>query len=126
MSAAAGILLAVLALGLDVAALSDARTSGDAALEAALRTASHELAPPSVASDALALSTPLADRAFTSSLMSNLPPPLSVRIISGPAVLAGPPPSLRAGIAVLVPLPVSGELVPLRISGEVAIGWSGR
>lgn len=126
MSAAAGVLLAVLALGLDGAALSSARTSGDAALGAALRAALHDLSPASVASGTLGLAVPMADQAFTAALRADLPAPLTSRVLLGPTVNAGPPLSLRARIAVFVPLPASGLLVPLQISEEVAAGWSGR
>lgn len=126
MSVTAGILLALLALGLDVAAISGARTTTEAALGAALNSAAHALEPASVASGALRLSKSAATSAFNSSLRDDVPPPLILQGVIGPTVTVGPPLSLSAEVLVLVPLPAPAVEVPLSVSEEVAVGWSGR
>lgn len=126
MSATAGVLLALLALGLDVAAVFGAHVAAQAALGSALRAASHSVTPPSVPSSQLQLNPQLASEAFQSALATNLPAPLVLEAVIGPAYTAGPPPSLGARIVVGVELPVPHELISLPVSGEVALGWSGR
>lgn len=126
MSVTAGILLALLALGLDIAAISGAKTTTQAALGAALTAAAHELEPASVASSGLRLSTSAATSAFDASLRADIPTPLIVHQVLGPTITVGPPPTLSARVTVFVPLPAPAVQVPLSVSEEVAVGWSGR
>lgn len=119
----AAFLLAALAVSLDLTAVSSARTQAQLALDAALRSAAHEIVPASIASSSPEMQSPDAEHAVQSTLDSAIQPPLQFRITQGPTVLRGMPPAISAAISVRVPLPALVGTITLPVRGEAALGW---
>ncbi len=119
-SSLAAMVLAVLALSLDLAAATSTRTVGQAALNASLRAAAHDVVPGSIASSAPYIAPTLAKADLATTLQQELPPPLSATVTSGPSVLQG---TLFAGIVVSARMPALLGVVRIPLQGKVAIGW---
>ncbi|MDA8346382.1 MAG: hypothetical protein M0Z66_13005 [Thermaerobacter sp.] len=119
-SALAAVLLAALALSLDLAAAESARVVGQAALDASLRAAAHDVVPDSIASSSPSIAGSAASRVLSSSLTRLVLDPLKVQVTSGPTVQGS---DLSAQILVSVPLPALIGRVEIPLSGEVTIGW---
>ena len=119
-SALAAVLLAALALSLDLAAAGSARVAGQAALDAALQQSAHEIVPNSVASQAPAVAGPAAGALFRTTLDGLLPPPEQARVTSGPTVQGN---DISAQIELTVPMPAMLGTITMPLQGEVAVGW---
>ncbi len=117
-SSLAAVLLAALALSLDLAAASSARTLGQAALDASLRAAAHDVVPASIPSSSPVISNGSED--LSTNLSRLTPPPLKAAVTAGPVVQGG---ELSAGIAVQAPLPALLGPVRILLTGKVKLGW---
>ena len=119
-SSLAAVLLAVLALSLDLAAAASARTVGQAALDAALRAAANDVVPKTIASTAPAISQRAAALDFSADLATLMPKPLQAAVSTGPTVSGG---QLSAAIVVTAPLPAVLGSIRIPLQGKVALGW---
>ncbi len=119
----AAVLLAALALALDFSAAASARSDAQFALDSALRSAAHALAPDSVASGSPGLERQGAVDAADAVLAASLPGPLRFAWSSPPVVEAGPPAAIAATLSVTVPMPAVLGTVTFPVHSEEAIGW---
>ena len=119
-SAVAAVLLATLALSLDLAAAGSARVAGQAALDAALEQSAHEIVPDSIASTTPSVAAPVAAALFQKALGGLLPPPEQARVTSGPTVQGN---DISAQIELTVPMPAMLGTITMPLQGEVAVGW---
>lgn len=122
-AAAAAVLLAALALALDFTAVASAHSDVQSALDAALRSAAHEVQPASIASATPYLSPQGAAVAADTVLSASLPQPISYAWSSPPSVAAGPPASIAATLLVTVRVPALLGQVSFPVHAEEAIGW---
>jgi len=119
----AAVLLAALALTLDLAAMANARTEVQSALDSALTSAARDVLPSSIASTHPVLAGASAEADASASLGAALPGTIGYRWLNPPTVQAGPPASIAASIAVTVTLPAVGGDVTFPVGGREAIGW---
>jgi hypothetical protein len=122
-AATAAVLLAALALALDFTAVASAHSDVQSALDTALRSASHEVRPASIASATPSLSPTDAIAAADAVLSASLPQPIGYAWSAPPSVLAGPPSAITATLLVTVQVPALLGRVSFPVHAEEAIGW---
>ena len=119
----AAVLLAALALALDFAAVASAHSDVQAALDAALRGAAHQVAPSSITSGVPLLDAAAAEAAAEPILRASLPGGLGFAWEGAPSVQSGHPAAIAATVMVTAPMPALIGEVTFPVHAEEAIGW---